>query len=382
MYSMNTSTYPSVHGTHLTIRGNENLPTIAEILHENGYATEAYIANNILRRELGYDKGFDRYIEMEDIEYLSFFRRSTVYKFFKHLRYYGLFGKRRSTDWLTDRVCERLVVSRDKPFFIWAHYMDPHYPFSPPKEYINDIRKDPAFNPGLLSKWNFNESESRIAARLYKAEVRYVDCSIGRVFRVLEKEGLLDNTLIIITSDHGEEFFEHGKFGHGMSHYNEVMAIPMIVRFPDTKPKISSYPVSLIDVMPTILHYTGFNVPSHAKGRNLLELTDIESSEFEFEPVFYDQTRYDLSMKSVHIYPYTLIRTGETEFEYEFIDIRKKRSPNDRVHDPDPVIYDFYVSTLDKWDIENAEDALELGGSESIKITKFREGKLKDLGYF
>ncbi|MCP4231757.1 MAG: sulfatase, partial [bacterium] len=326
MYSMHTSSYPSVHGTDLGKRGNDNLKTTAELLRENGYTTEAYVTNYILRKELGFDKGFERYIEPEDIEYLSYFRRSTIYAFIIRLRYYEFSDKRRYTEWLTNKLCRRLKTKNGQPFFIWAHYMDPHTPFSPPDKYIENIRKIPAFKPSLVSKWKFNESEVRIASRLYKAEVSYIDDSFAQILQVLENERLFDNTLIIVTADHGEEFFEHGEFGHGKSHYNEVMAIPMIVHAPNTESKTTKYPVSLLDVMPTVLSYAGINVPPQAKGRDLLELTDKKPSVFDQEPVFYDQTRWDLTMKSAHIYPYTLIRTGEDDFTYEFVDIRNIRA--------------------------------------------------------
>ena len=114
---------------------------------------------------------------------------------------------------------------------------------------------------------------------LYDGEVLFSDRQVGVIFNALRELSLDDNTIVIVTSDHGEEFLEHGGAGHGQSHYQELMRVPMIMAGPGIQARTVSTPVSLIDVMPTMLELAGLKPPPHLPGRSLADVVRSKSKE-------------------------------------------------------------------------------------------------------
>jgi arylsulfatase A-like enzyme len=390
MYTMLTSLYPSVHGANINRRGVGEVPTLAERLSGFGYNTEAYVANSILYGDLGFDRGFDRYVEVADLLPLLPLRRTTVYQLFKRLREkYILAVNDNTTDWATDVLCKRLRAGRNRPFFIWVHYLDPHSPLIPPEEYVEG---DEAFVENAMrfgrtktlgSSDKVKAGDKDMALALYKAEVEYLDHRLSDVFDVLISENLAENTIVIITADHGEEFFEHGKYGHSKTHYNEVMAIPLIIRGPGIEPGVSDIPVSLLDVSPMVLGYVKAQPAPEAAGSDIIALARAdEPGKYEKRPIFFDQTEFAPDMKSIFIAPYTLTRTGDSVYKYRLIDVRKVTGPEDVVKNPDPEVFEYYKSILDEWAALTAEEAESFAAGRSISINGARRNRLKDLGYF
>ncbi len=382
MYSMITSHYPSVHGADEYHRGSDKLTTLAQILKNYGYETDAYIANSIMDRTIGFDKGFDRYILYADIPQLLWIKHSTFYSFVARITSEKSYitPPPDTTAWLTDALTDELEKERKQPFFIWAHYLDPHAPLTPPKEYYKEYK---AIHPEAerISKTGCNFGSPTTGALLYAAEIEYVDDSLGTIFEVLENGGYYDNTIVIITSDHGEEFYEHGKYGHARTHYDEVMAIPLLIRIPDGRHEVCTTPVTLLDIMPTIINYINAEAPSNLNGRDILNLENDEDDYLE-NPVFFDQTKPNRHMKSLYEYPFTITRTGTDKYDYRLVDIRVGVGPNDVVTDPDPELLSEYSNKLDKWAKKTAEEAAEIGGTSEVDINAIRRARLEHLGYF
>lgn len=168
---------------------------------------------------------------------------------------------RRAIEWLDSRP--------DPPFFCWVHYMDPHYPFSPPNQYIHaDIGRDEIPKINRFHKRAENH-EATIPGHiveklkeLYAGEVRYLDACIGNFFEKLKQRGLFDDSLIVFTADHGELFGDHGFFGHRYDVlYQKQLHVPLIVKTPDSVETMVKNPVSLIDVPHTLVTAAGFNSP-------------------------------------------------------------------------------------------------------------------------
>jgi arylsulfatase A-like enzyme len=383
MYSMLTSHYPSVHGADDHHRGNDNLVNLAQVLKTYGYSTEAYVANSIMDRELGFDRGFDTYLMYEDTAELTWARYSTLYLFVARITgeesYFA--PPPDTTKWLTDILTRKLSKKRDKPFFIWAHYLDPHGPLTPPLEFAEDKLEITADVKRIIETGKLFRNKGEGLA-LYEAEVEYVDYSLGEVFGVLEENGLYDNTIIVIASDHGEEFFEHGRYGHARTHYNEVMAIPFFVYFPDKNHYIDDTPVTIMDIAPTIFSHIGIQVPDDVSGRDILKEEKDNGADVRDIPSFFDRTRYDYSVKSVCIYPYTLIRTGDVDYDYEMVDIRIGIGPEDIVKEREPILLAKYGTLLDTWAEETAEETVRLGGAHEVEIDNIRKERLEGLGYF
>jgi arylsulfatase A-like enzyme len=158
------------------------------------------------------------------------------------------------------------------PFFVWVHFMDPHGPYFPPQEYrdrfpVDDYRRpdDPAILPiggtnfglGIVPAYQVVQGESSPAVyrARYDAEVRYVDDHVGAVVRALERRGLSDRTLVVLTADHGESLGEHGYyFAHGWYVYDDTLRVPLLLRGPGVPAgRRVKQSVSLVDLAPTVL---------------------------------------------------------------------------------------------------------------------------------
>ncbi|HDS29535.1 MAG TPA: DUF229 domain-containing protein, partial [Firmicutes bacterium] len=176
-----------------------------------------------------------------------------------------------------ERAKRFITESIDRDWFCFIHIMDPHEPYEPPEEY-RKILCDPDYSgifptghvggdirlePGVVSV----EEEIRHVRNLYDAEVANVDAAMSDLFRFLDENGLMDDTLIIFCSDHGEEFYEHDGFGHGFTQYDELVHVPLIVKggdFPEGH-RISK-PVANLDILPTILSYLDIEKPDDLPG--------------------------------------------------------------------------------------------------------------------
>ena len=199
-------------------------PTLAETLHQAGYRTRAIVGNHLLRRPQTAVRGFDR-VDTFAINPLGDTRAA------KHLTHLfpQSFESGGATRHLTDEAIAWLsstpAAGGD---FLWLHYFDPHDPYSPPPGYLLDGR------PQQSARKLFKDrsSDPALLRSLYRAEVRFVDDQIGRFLQALRAAGRFDSSLIILTSDHGEEFWEHGGQGHGGSLYQELLHVPLLIKPP------------------------------------------------------------------------------------------------------------------------------------------------------
>jgi len=246
--SMLTGLYPRSHG----VRGhNDKLAattrSLATRLHDVGYSTMAVINSHNLSKRYGLNQGFDRFLYLleEDEDNVIVDRGPQIVDL-------GL-------DFLRNRD--------DRPFFLFLHFYDVHSDFNPSPEYrqrferpySGDIDGTTAqlgelrASGGLLT-----EADANHLLDLYDAEIRQLDDQLARLFNYLDHAGLAANTLVVVTSDHGEAFGEHGTVLHGQTHYEELIRIPLLMRGPGmlVGRRIAD-PVHLVDVTPTILASTG-----------------------------------------------------------------------------------------------------------------------------
>ena len=258
-----TSQYPAVHEAAAHRPLGTSQPTLAELLAARGYDTRAVAANELCLPFTGVARGFRDYQYWNMAGWLKAVGYYDTNLFFPAFRK-GREEKRdsRITTVLTDAALERLERRRGRPFFLWLHYLDPHAPYWPPPEYVD---------AATLERAERDERAGRAKGRLrrenYYGEVRYVDDDLGRILRVLERR---PNTVVIISSDHGEEFFEHGAVDHGHTVYEELLRVPLIAKFPGYGSGYIDTPVDAIDLAPTILDYLGVGIPASMQGRSLL----------------------------------------------------------------------------------------------------------------
>jgi arylsulfatase A-like enzyme len=249
--------------------------TLAEQLAAIGYETGAFGENHHLVPELGFSQGYLQYDWRQPLHIgplRQFVRR---------------FESRFIADWINDRFFNWLDAHEDRKFFAYLHHIDVHWPYESPAPFSGMFRTAPApedfnrskFMPDTVDRLRAGGAEQLHPATLramsdaYDEGIRYVDDRLGKVFDELGRRGVYDDTLIIVTADHGEEFLEHGLLGHGESLYDEVIRVPLIVKFPCPGPhcasRVVSEQVELVDVYPTVLAAVGADAPANLVGRDL-----------------------------------------------------------------------------------------------------------------
>lgn len=239
--SILTGTNPLYHG----IRDNggfyldESHITLAEALKNREYSTGAFVAAFVLDSRWGLDQGFDYYFDNFDL---------TKYKTI------SLDSVQRRGDEVLAEAYKWLESNSQNKFFAWIHLYDPHTPYNPPEPYKTQYRG------------------RRFG--LYDGEIAYVDQLMGEFRRYMEEKNLLDKTLVIFTSDHGESLGEHKESAHGFFIYDSAIRVPLIIRFPEEKFKgsVITNQARSTDIMPTILNMLGEKSPENVQGLSLLPL--------------------------------------------------------------------------------------------------------------
>ncbi len=280
--SIFTSMHPVSHGAGgaLGVRGetlrslSADAVTIAEVFKRAGYHTGAVVNVPFLSPNFGMHQGFD------PADYNLKAPSNNV-------------GDRRATE-TTDIALNWIRTHRagggstrgqsDKPFFYMIHYFDPHLTYDPPAEFRARFADAQDQEEG---KWIFGSVDQMLALRkknktlppsmlgrlekLYDGEIAYTDQQFGRFMSELAKMGLDDSTVVVITADHGEEFNDHGGFEHGHTVYDELLHVPLIMRFPSRmKPATVSAVARHIDIAPTFCDLAGIDIPPTFQGESLL----------------------------------------------------------------------------------------------------------------
>lgn len=264
--SLLTSLYPREHGAggrvpEFTALAPE-VETLAQRLGAAGYRT-GMIANVIFLGELfGLTRGFE-HVDVESFE-------DNV-----HLR---------SAAATTDAALAWLDATDAEPFFLLVHYFDPHAVYDPPQPYRRRFAEEKDREGGLrfgtreqmvgLRTGAFSPGPGlvRRAEALYDGEIAYTDEHLGRLFDGLSERGLEDSTLVVFTSDHGEEFREHGGLEHGHTLYSELLHVPLLVRVPGEEAARMPHGVGLVDVAPTICTWAEVEPGARYVGRHLYQL--------------------------------------------------------------------------------------------------------------
>jgi len=245
--------------------------TLAEVLREAGYATGAFSANYLIDAQHGYGQGFDTYRVFAEPDVDPDGRRR--------------WGKARaerlqaeSAVWL-----DRLTATKPAaPVFLYLHYMEPHNPYNPEAEHLDRVLAGrPAADRELINRrmlaanvGTFSDALLQGVKDYYDAEVMSLDAKLRELFDSLQRRGFLDNAVVVITADHGEELREHGHVGHGQTLFQEVIRVPLIVLAPRRhESRVVASLVSLLDVAPTLLELAGVGpAPPSFVGQSLAPL--------------------------------------------------------------------------------------------------------------
>lgn len=329
-----TGTYPLYHG----VRDNggfyldDKHITLAEVLKQQDYATAAFVAAFVLDSRWGLDQGFDYYYDNFDL---------TKYK------KVSLDAVQRRGDEVLAEVYKWLEKNSKEKFFTWIHLYDPHTPYDPPEPYhelYKPVREKPF--------------------RLYDGEIAYVDQLMGEFLDYLEEKKLLDKTVIIFTSDHGESLGQHKENAHGFFIYEAATRVPLIMRFPQKKfaSKVIQQRVRSVDIMPTILNFVGQKPPETVQGKSLLPLIlgdDKLEEEGAYSETYWPNYHYGWS-------PLKSLIKGS----YKFIDA------------PKPELYNVFEDPMEKVNLVNLQASLahQMKRELDALIEKYSAEGIEDMG--
>jgi len=394
--SLLTSTYPTVNSV---MTGNNRLEeartTIAEAMQESEVVTQAIVSNGWLQDNFGLSQGYSGYHHSADVFNLSRFNRMIWMRIAKKLRpdMFQL-GRNALASGLVDRAVEWLGEYSDRDFFLWIHCIDPHDPYQPPPKYRGMFQDEPyegryklssGLIHGLRTGTRLESTEKAHIERLYDQEIRYADDNIARLIGTLRKLDIYDETLLLISSDHGEEFWEHDGLMHGHTLYEDQLHVPLIFRCPDRLPTgiAVDEPVRLLDVMPTILDLFSLPKPVEVQGTSLLPLLPGQNTAWAPLPTYAEALLYFDELKSISIGKDKLVLNPSTG-KISLFDLSEDPAERWDLASQDSATVTVLETQLRRWldDSSRLAEALphSVGGSKA-KIDPDTEAQLRALGY-
>jgi arylsulfatase A-like enzyme len=282
--SLLTGRDPFGHGASFRYsRLREGLPTLAQIVKMKGYATAAFVSAPYLMARYGLNRGFDTYNDRMPVK------------------------EKRTAAEVNQAAWAWLKDHHQRPFFIFLHYFDAHTPYLPPKPfqdlydtaYTGEMTGETFANGEQVMKegGQLSEADRRHLVALYDGAITYEDEQIGLFLKKLSSLGHSEDTLVVITADHGEAFGEHGFYLHGHGLYEELIKIPLILFDPQGRGagRTLSHQVSLADILPTLCDFMGLAIPEGSQGKSQLPyLRDAVPAE---DPVYLYVDRFPMLIK-------------------------------------------------------------------------------------
>lgn len=216
----------------------QEVQTLPEIFKAHGYNTAGISPNPWISKKFGFDQGFDSFAFMHRA------RGSQINQ-------------------AAISVVDALIDKKE-PFFLYLHYLDPHSPYSPPKDFKGRFK-------GPINERSYSDEELR-KLNLYDDEIFYLDSILAKLFEFFKSRGIYEDMVIALVADHGEQFMERGNHGHGYQLFNEEIRVPLIIKSGSTKSAgVLDAPTSVIDIAPTVLALAKIPAPSTLQGVNLLD---------------------------------------------------------------------------------------------------------------
>ena len=288
--SMFTGLYPSWHraiyeNDHGRIL-DEKVPTLAEILSDKGYESVGIVSNfSFLAHTFGLDRGFSYQDSAPPVQMLggrrAFLLRDQPRRWLGRLVEPWKYQRvSRAAEEITNAGLAAITreTSQGKNFFLFLNYMDAHWPYLPPGRFATlypgrdrHFRYTQAQKEVLSEQRLLSDQERQTLISQYDGAIAYMDWSLGELFNQLKQRGLYDNSLLIVTSDHGEAFGDKALLGHALAVYQDEIRVPLLIKYPhSTSGQIVNEPVSLVDLLPTVLDALGYEPPPGIQGKSLL----------------------------------------------------------------------------------------------------------------
>jgi arylsulfatase A-like enzyme len=399
--SIFTSTYPKDNGIvrKIGIPLPQKFLMLAEALRAQGYQTHAVVANGAVASDFNFDQGFDTYIESWQQP-----------------------PRDDGADPNGAGVVNELVRSildrfePERPFFLWVHYLDPHFPYTPPGEWSDKFQNDEHFDPSeripidrsrdkfdmvKLGRKEVLDERDELAFYVarYDAEIAYNDAMLGELLETFRSEGMMDNTLTVFSSDHGESlgehyyYFDHGRFG-----FQSCANVPLFFHFPGViEPRVITDPVMMIDLTPTLLEFAGVELEDgeFMQGRSLMpRLMGADSHDdrggYVYGEAGYGRRDYWQRIVREGNYKFVFAReggaqrwvTGEVGKPFALFDLENDPGETENLVDSQPEVAERLFRALNEWYRQDFEVLVDVNadGEEREMDEKTRE-QLKALGY-
>jgi arylsulfatase A-like enzyme len=407
--SLLSSTYPSTHRIkHNVSRLPEDLVTLPMVYKRNGYKTAVFSTIPYVSSIFGYDRGVDLFFEnqkaiIQDTILFLFLEKiilniANQRTFFKLIRNSASFFKTKNilvkTDakYVMEQAISWLKNNHSDPFFLYLHLEGGHMPYKSPPPYNKKFVPNPDFSkeisdPYMLSGYTEKNSPdpSELAHMIaqYNGKILFHDQNLPILFNTIKSLGLENKTVIVITSDHGEEFYDHKGFMHSETLYSEVINVPLILYGPGILPrgKKIDNPVALVDIFPTLLNLCDIKkikLPYPIVGSDLTPLWT-GKGEYSRNYVFSELNRVFFSKYAVMNSNFKLILTAAGEKEtFEIYNL--KTDPGEKTNSVDkyPEIKIAFEDLLKKIIKESSLKALS---PKKVKLDEEMKKKLKSLGY-
>jgi arylsulfatase A-like enzyme len=353
----------------------DDIPTLADGLKGSGYTTHAIVSAPYVEARYGFDRGFDSY----DDQTIRFATHGASYK-------------EVTAPLLQKTAAEWLDRNGSRKFFLFLHYWDVHYDYAPGPPY--DTMFDPHYE-GQIDGANFYfndavhadmaERDLEHVLALYDGEIRFVDDHIAKLRAKLDEIGVGGKTVIVVTADHGDEFFEHDRKGHHRTLYDEILRVPLIVYVPGAKPQRSEVAMetSTIDVMPTVLGLVGASVPPGVEGTDLTGVAYLGRPEWDRTTI---AELYRTESLNVQV---SLRRTGEKVIHHfndrlvESYDIATDPGEHSRRPIRQPPTTEL-IAELQTWLNEGwagYRDRIRAGLDRAVTMDAETQDRLRALGY-
>jgi arylsulfatase A-like enzyme len=401
--SLLTSHYPTMHQANLDrARVSDAEVLLAEMMRDAGYTTAVLSGNPWVTAEYGFAQGVDHFYSVYDERFVRvtllmlalrrvnklFDDDATIYNIIKRQIRGDLSTTARDAI-LGAEAIRWLGEHRDRPTFLYMHLMSPHHPYDPPPPFDRAFVTNPQTPPMIVyprkGHFLYEHGDPLSAERLadmigrYDGDILFGDTVVGKLFAEMRRLELLDRTVVVITADHGEEFYDHQNWGHGHSVYNELLHVPLLVRYPATLPQGArvDVPVMSVDVVPTILELAGVAPVGTLAGRSLVPL--MQGKPWERPAEAYAELIYRYGEGRALI-------TADKKLVETTVGQDHRRLLFDLVTDPDenrnligdhtdPLPYERRLAELLAWATQHRVDAVEAHVSEDM------EKRVRALGY-
>ncbi|HVR28382.1 MAG TPA: sulfatase [Thermoanaerobaculia bacterium] len=375
--SLFTGRYPASHGSgrakialpsgrsrRVFTSLDASMPRLAGILSAAGYDTAAFVTNTFLRPGFGLAEGFDTY---------------------DHTR--NRFLERRRADVMVDHALA-WIDGREPgaPWLLVLHLLDPHQPYDPPaedagrftSEYVGELEAPIGLDSGLVRRVKRGQlvlgAEDRAFVRgVYDEEVAFVARQVARLLEGLESRAVLERGLVVLTADHGEEFFDHGALEHGHTMYQELLRIPFVVWGHGVRSGRRAEPVSLVDVLPTLLDAAGIALPDGLDGVSLWPLLTGTGELAEPRQLVAENSLYGQERLAIVEWPWKLIVNRDRP-EVELYDLERDPGESENLAAARPEVTERLAAALE-------ERRLGATVQQPVELDAETRRELRALGY-